>query len=58
MMKIKKKKKVFYSMMEFEKTFLPKSFEKRISKEPTDPMELGITLARQSLDKIKTVLLD
>jgi hypothetical protein len=58
MKKIKTKKKVFYSIMEFEKAFLPKSFEEKMSKEPTDPNELGITLAKQSLDKIKNVLLE
>ena len=56
MEKMRKKKQIIRSMMEFEKEFLPKSFEKRISHEPTDPRALGISLAKESLDKVRAQL--
>ncbi len=49
----KEKKQVFRSMMEFEKNYFPKSFEKRMLERPTDAQTLGISLAKESLDKIK-----
>lgn len=52
----KGKGEVYHSMMEFEKRFFPKSFEKRMAKGPKDANALGIGLAKQSLDKIKAQL--
>ena len=49
----KKKKQVIQSMIEFEKKYFPKSFEKRMSEKPTDARALGICLAKESLDKIR-----
>jgi hypothetical protein len=49
----KKKKLIFHSMIEFEKVFLPKSFRKRMSEKPTDAYDLGIYLAKESLNKIR-----
>ena len=53
MNKNKKKKQVYRSMMEFEKRFFPKSFEKRMAEKPTDAQVLGVSLARESLGKIR-----
>jgi hypothetical protein len=53
MNKNKKKKKIYRSMTEFEKQFFPKSFEKRMAEKPTDARALGISLAKESLDKIR-----
>lgn len=49
----KKKKQVFRSMVEVEKKYFPKSFEKRMAEKPTDAYALGISLAKESLDKIR-----
>ena len=49
----KEKKEIFRSMMEFEKKFFPKSFEKRIAERSTDANALGISLAKESLNKIR-----
>jgi len=49
----KKKKQVYRSMMEFEKRFFPKSFEKRMAEKPTDAQALGVSLAKESLEKIR-----
>ena len=48
----KRKKQAFRSMTEFEKKYFPKSFEKRMAQKPTDARALGISLAKESLDKI------
>jgi len=53
MNKNKKKNQIYRSMREFEKEFLPKSFEKRMAEKPIDAQALGISLARESLDKIR-----
>ena len=52
----KKRKQVYNSMIEFEKEFLPNSLKKRLSEVPTDSRALGISLARESLDAIRTRL--
>jgi len=49
----KSKKQAYRSMIEFEKKFFPKSFEKRMSEQLTDPQALGISLAKESLDRIR-----
>jgi len=51
----REKEQVFRSMMEFEREFLPESFEKMTEK-PTDAHALGIYLAKESLDKIRVQL--
>ncbi|MEA2074127.1 MAG: hypothetical protein U9O85_00050 [Euryarchaeota archaeon] len=48
----KKKKQIFRTMMEFERKYFPKSFEKRMAEKPTDAHALGISLAKESLDTI------
>jgi hypothetical protein len=53
MNKSKHKKQIFHSLMEFEKKYLPKSFEKRMAEKPTNAQAIGIRLAKQSLDKIR-----
>lgn len=52
----KKGKQAFHSMMEFEKEYFPKSFEKKMEEKPTDARALGSNLAKESLDKIRTLL--
>ena len=49
-------KRVFYSMIEFKKRYLPKSFEKQKSEKPKDVRELGIIWAKESFDRIKDQL--
>jgi len=56
MKKKKKKKQVYKSIREFEKKFLPKTFEKRRGEKPTDAQALGIILAEESLEKIREQL--
>lgn len=51
-----KKKKALCSMIEFKKTYFPKSFEKQATKESEDARDLGIRWAKESLDKIKDQL--
>lgn len=51
-----KEKKVFCSMIEFKKKYLPKSFEMQISEKPKDTRDLGISWAKESLDKIRNQL--
>jgi hypothetical protein len=43
-------------MMEFEKHFLPKTFEKRTTEKPTDARALGISMAKDFLDRIREQL--
>jgi|GEM_PF-2780491 len=52
----KRKQLVFCSMLEFEKTYLPKSFEKRFVEKPSGAQEIGTSLAKDSLQKIKKQL--
>ena len=52
----KERTQVFRSVKEFEKEFLPKYFEKKMAEKPTDASMLGISLAKESLDKIKKQL--
>lgn len=50
---INKEKKTFYSITEFKKRYLSKSFEKQMSEESKDARDLGIIWAKESMDKIK-----
>lgn len=56
--KIRKPKKIFYSLKEFEKTYFPKSFEIETLEKPTTAREIGICLAKESLDRIKEQMTD
>ena len=56
MNKSKKKKQVFHAMMEFEKKYFPRSFEKKMAEKPTNAHDLGIWLAKESVDKIRSRL--
>ena len=47
-----KERKIYRSMAEFEKEFFPESFEKRMAEKPTDAGALGVSLAKESLEKI------
>lgn len=51
-----KNKKVFCSMTQIRKEYFPKSFEEQKSVKPKDAHELGISWAKESLDKIKDEL--
>ncbi len=51
--KNKKAKHTYRSMAEFEKRFFPKSSEKRMAEKPKDAQALGISLAKESLEKIR-----
>ncbi|PKP57572.1 MAG: hypothetical protein CVT88_08720 [Candidatus Altiarchaeales archaeon HGW-Altiarchaeales-1] len=53
MKKNKNKKETYVSMIEFEKKFFPKSFEKRMKERITDARAIGINSAKESLDKIR-----
>ena len=50
---INEEKKTFYSITEFKKRYLPKSFEKQMSEISKDAQDLGIIWAKESMDKIK-----
>jgi len=52
----KKKKQILRSMTEFAKEYFPKSFEKRMAEKLTDARAIGIDLAKESLNKIRTQL--
>ena len=53
--KNRKKKQVFRSMREFEKEFFPKSFDKKVTRKPRDAQALGISLAKESFEKIGSI---
>jgi len=50
----KQRKMVFRSLMEFEKAYFPKAFEREIMQNYTDAESLGAILAKQTLEKIET----
>ncbi|MEK6921448.1 MAG: hypothetical protein AABX82_06185 [Nanoarchaeota archaeon] len=51
-----KKKQIYRSMAEFEKENFPKSFKKRMAERLTDAKALGISLAKESLNEIRSQL--
>ena len=53
MEKPKQSSKVFRSMMEFEKEFLPKLFEEKTKFEHADTRNLGINMARATIFEIR-----
>jgi len=54
--KNKSKSQTYQSMKHFEREFLPKSFEKRMAEKPTDARALGVSLAKESLEKFEEEL--
>jgi hypothetical protein len=56
MIKNKKKDQVYKSMREFEEKFFPESFKKQSVEAPTDARTIGINLAKESLEIIKSRL--
>jgi hypothetical protein len=46
-------KKFYYSMIEFEQDFFPKTFREKQEEKPTDNQSIGISLAKESFRKIK-----
>ena len=52
----RKEMHIFHSIMKFEKEYFPKSFEQKIEEKPKDARALGSSLAKESLDKIRTRL--
>ncbi len=52
----KRKEHVFSSIREFEKEYLPESYKKSNVKNPVDAQALGVSLAKESLDKIRKEL--
>lgn len=46
--------RIFHSMVEFEKMFLPKSFERRLTEKSSDDVHaIGTSLAKDSIDKMR-----
>jgi len=52
----REKKEVIRSMVEFERAYFPKAFKRRMAEKPTDARALGISLAKESLNKIRREL--
>lgn len=57
MNKSKEKKQKYYSIIEFESKYFPKAYKRRMTKKSKDAHALGSTLAKESLDKIKSQLI-
>ena len=53
----KRKKHVYRSITEVEKAFFPKSHEEKTASTSIGAQDLGITLVRQSLEKLKEELI-
>lgn len=49
-------KKTLCSIIEFQRKYFPKSFKKQTSEEPKDARNIGISWAKESIDKIKDQL--
>ena len=56
MNKKREREEVIHSMAEFEKMYFPKAFKERMAEKPTDAHALGISLAKESLNKIRRAL--
>jgi len=52
----KKKERVYKSMREFEEKFFPKSFKKQSLEGTIDARTVGINLARESLEMLRSQL--
>jgi hypothetical protein len=48
------RKNVYRSMGEFERAFLPEKYKARTSREPTDDRSLGIYLANELIEAIRS----
>jgi len=55
-MKKSSEKQIYRTMLEFEKEFFPKSFKERMAEKPTDAQALGVSLAKESLQRIERKL--
>ena len=55
-MKKNSEKQIYRTMLEFEKEFFPKSYKERMTEKPTDAQALGVSLAKESLERIKREL--
>lgn len=51
-----KKKKVYRSINEFEKKFLPKAYKERIAEKPRSAQGRASSEAKEALDKIRDKL--
>jgi len=54
MIKNKKREQIYKSMREFEEKFFPESFIKQSVEVTTDARTIGINLAKESLDIIRS----
>lgn len=57
MIKANKKKKMIHSVEEFRKIYLPEQTTKRSIETPEEARDFGISLANESMKKIKIVSL-
>lgn len=53
-----KKSRIFRSMEDFKKEYFPEAFEKEKEEKPTDAHAIGISYAKESLERIKKQLSD
>ena len=56
MARSKKKERIYKSMKEFEEKIFPKSFKKQSLDDTIDARTIGINLAKESLDTIRSQL--
>ena len=56
MKKSRKGEKIFYSMMEVDKEFFPASFKKKMKKKPADEYALGVSMAKDTIKKVRDEL--
>ena len=54
--KSRKRTRTYGSIHDIEREYLPNHFEKKMHGKPTDPQALGTSMARESLDKMKSKL--
>lgn len=50
------RQKYLYSILELERKYFPKHFKKKLLKEGKDSFPVGITIANESLEKIRETL--
>ena len=56
MKKSEEKKQVIRSMKDFERIYFPKSYEKRLSEKETDAETLGVTWAKESIERVRELI--
>lgn len=56
MKKNKKGERIFNSMLEVDKEFFPASFEKKMKKKPADQYALGVSMAKDTIKKVRDEL--